>query len=146
MKLQEQDFYHGAALMQIVEQSGFTALNKASSRYGHYVVNADRRLFLKYRSANTQRRQFTFSRDELRAINDDLTRFPGRLFVGLVCGDETICVLDETELTAVIDPTSNQPQWITVESPPGCSMRVWGSIGDPARTLPHNRYPRVLLT
>ena len=36
MKIQQKDYFHGAALTQIVEHESFKALNKADSKYGHY--------------------------------------------------------------------------------------------------------------
>ncbi len=51
MKIQEQDIYHGAALTQIAEHESFKALNKGSERYGHYLINADCHVFIKYSKA-----------------------------------------------------------------------------------------------
>lgn len=48
MKIQDQDLYHGAALTQIVEHASFKALNRGSEKYGHYLVNKDQHVFIKY--------------------------------------------------------------------------------------------------
>lgn len=60
MKIQEQDRFHGAALTQIVEHKSFKALNRASAKYGHYLVNADRHVFTKYSKATRSPWSFTF--------------------------------------------------------------------------------------
>lgn len=46
--IDHKDFMHGAALLAIADSPGFTALNRASVKYGHYVVNHDRHVFVKY--------------------------------------------------------------------------------------------------
>jgi hypothetical protein len=63
MKIQEQDFYHGPALMQIVEHPSFKALNKGSNRYGHYLVNADCHVFVRYSKAEGDAWSFTFTQE-----------------------------------------------------------------------------------
>ena len=58
-KIQKQDLYHGAALTQIVEHPTFKALNRASKNYGHYLVNADREVFVKYSASSSSPWGFT---------------------------------------------------------------------------------------
>jgi len=145
MKLQEQDYYHGAALTQLVESTGFTALNKASDRYGHYLVNHDRRMFVKYRSNGTSRWQFGFTQPEIRAIRDDHKGQKGKTFVVLVCGPETICPLTRDELFSVIDQNATGQQAMRVEFKQGQSMRVTGPLGRLKGTIPHNAFPRKIL-
>lgn len=72
MKIQEQDVYHGPALMQIVEHDSFKALNKADEKYGHYLVNNDRRLCFKYSTAESGPWSFTFQSQDLAALKKDL--------------------------------------------------------------------------
>ena len=69
MKVQEQDIYHGTALMQIVEHRSFKALNRASKEYGHYLINTDRKVFAKYATTKRSSWQFTFQLKDLAAIS-----------------------------------------------------------------------------
>lgn len=140
MKIQEQDVYHGPALMQIVEHSSFKALNRASSRYGHYLVNTDRQVFTKYRKTKRSPWQFVFTPDELSALSRAISG-GGRVFVCLVCGHTTICALNADELAQVIDVTAGSQQSIRVEVPQGGSCHVSGSKGKLKRTVPHNSFP-----
>lgn len=65
MGIDHKDFMHGAALVAIADSSQFTALNKASVKYGHYVVNHDRHLFIKYNDGHGPGKYtFTFTADE----------------------------------------------------------------------------------
>jgi hypothetical protein len=140
MKIQEQDVYHGPALMQIVEDPSFKALNRASKRYGHYLVNTDRHVFTKYRRTKRSPWQFVFTPDELSAISTAISA-DGHVFVCLVCGHSTICALTADEVAQVIDVTATSQQSIRVEVPSGGSCRVSGSIGKLKKTVPHNSFP-----
>lgn len=139
MKIQEQDFYHGAALTQIVEHKSFKALNRASGKYGHYLINTDRHVFVKYRTAESSPWSFTFQADEVATISKSIVS--GLTHVCLVCGGVTICALSSVEVQTLIDLNSSTSQWIKVEVPKGGRCHVAGSIGALAKTVPHNAFP-----
>ncbi|MGD7023611.1 hypothetical protein ACQCVK_13505 [Rossellomorea vietnamensis] len=143
MKIQTQDLYHGAVLTQITEHSSFKALNKVDSQYGHYLVNHDTRLFVKYLTKQTSPWSFKFSISELRAIQHDIES-SSRVFLCLVCGHETICTLDIQEFSNLIDLSSIENQYIFVDVPASGSMHVRGSGGKLDRTLRHNSFPAKL--
>lgn len=140
MKIQEQDVYHGPALMQIVEHASFKALNRASRAYGHYLINTDRQVFTKYRKSKRPPWQFVFAPDELSAISKAMAG-SGSVFVCLVCGHETICSLDAAEFRQVVDLAATTQQSISVDVPLGGSCHVSGSHGKLRRTVPHNAFP-----
>lgn len=145
MKVQEKDLYHGAALTQIVEHPSFKALNKADDKYGHYLVNHDRRILAKYTKKVDSPWQFTFSEDDMRIVGDNLrTKGDTRAFICLVCGDKTVCLLDEKEIWEVLDLSRVAWQWIKVDAPKGCSMHVAGSKGVCKRTVSHSCFPDKL--
>jgi hypothetical protein len=143
MKIQIQDLYHGAVLTQITEHESFKALNKVTTLYGHYQVNTNTRLFVKYLTKKKSPWNFKFSLNELNAIQTDI-ELTGNVFLCLVCGEKTICALDIEEFSNVIDITSTENQSIIVEVPPGGSMHVKGTTGKLPRTLPHNSFPGKL--
>ena len=60
------------ALTQIVEHPSFKALNKADEKYGHYLVNANIHLLVKYSSPSSSPWQFTFNESDLDSICDDI--------------------------------------------------------------------------
>lgn len=72
MSIDDKDFWHGAALVAIADSKLFTALNKSGGKYGHYVVNHDRDLLIKY-SARERRGsggyQFTFTPHDVAMLN-----------------------------------------------------------------------------
>ena len=140
MKIQEQDRFHGVALTQIVEHQSFKALNRATTKYGHYLINTDRHVFAKYSKATRSPWRFTFQPSDLKAIQAEMSA--GHLiFMCLVCGTTTVCALTEDEFKKLIDLASPSTQWARVEVPSGGSCRVSGSLGDLKRTVPHNSFP-----
>lgn len=140
MRIQEKHIYHGAALTQIVEHPSFKALNKADDRYGHYLVNRNRRLLVKYRTSSESPWQFSFPKSEVALMASDLEG-GAKLFLCLVCGAETVAVLDEEQVRTVLDLGSAGQQWVVIELPLGSSLRARGSAGDLPRTIPHKAFP-----
>ncbi len=144
MKIQEEDLYHGVALTQFVEHASYTARNKASSKHGHYLVNADRRMFVKYRTSEGTDYSFTFSKAEMAALAEDLQLPSAKVYLALVCGGASIWPLDRSEIETIIDPFGAKQQWIRVSWPEGGSMRVVGSIGELDRVVTDNSFPSLL--
>lgn len=140
MRTLERFRYHGIALMQIVDHECFTALNRASADYGHYIINTDKQVFAKYRTNRRSPWQFIFGAHEIQrlaaavASGDDV-------YICLVCGTTTVCVLDDSEAQEVLDLASPADQWISVEVPRGGSCHVRGSSGNLRRTVPHSAFP-----
>ncbi|MGD0540652.1 MAG: hypothetical protein ABSB33_03940 [Tepidisphaeraceae bacterium] len=143
MKIQNKDIFHGAGLTQIVEHRSFKALNKADEKYGHYLVNTDRRFMLKYGKSKKGPWQFTFGPDDLRTLKRDVA-LNGKVFLCLVCGDKTVGCLDESEFSQLIDTSAATQQFITLEFPKGGSSRARGSQGQLRATIPHNLFPEKI--
>lgn len=144
MKIQEQDIYHGPALMQIVEHDSFKALNKADVKYGHYLVNNDKRLCFKYSTAGSGPWSFTFQPTDLKMLEADL-QLPGKVFVVLVCGHHSICCLDEDQVRQLISIEASGAQWIKVDAPSGRQMRATGSVNNKTPILvPHKSFPNCI--
>ncbi|TCO38960.1 hypothetical protein [Dokdonella fugitiva] len=143
MKVQEQDQYHGIALTQIVEHKSFKALNRCSEHYGHYMVNTDREVFIKYRKTGNGSWQFVFQPQELKAIKAAMAS-KSDVFVCLVCARSTVCALTEDEINTLIDVGSAASQSITITVPPNSSCRARGSAGSLKGTIPHNSFPNKL--
>lgn len=141
MQTHKLDQYHGIALAQIVRHPAFTALNRASDEYGHYRVNEDVVLFVKYRTGSRSPWSFTLHEGELERLRADLGS-DARVFLCLVCGLKTVCLLPAEEADgAVIDLSCHDGQSIHVTLSPGKSMRVSGSAGALGRTVPHSAFP-----
>lgn len=146
MKIQEKDKYHGAALTQIVEHPSFKALNKVDDKYGHYQVNHDRRIMAKYSKGEEPPWQFTFSADDIQTIREDSERKNCKAFVCLTCGRTTVCMLDQKEITEVLDLLTATQQWIRVEVPKGGSIHVSGTRGNCTYAIAHSSFPNKVFS
>jgi hypothetical protein len=145
MKIQQQDLFHGAALMQVVEDPQFKALNKAGDgKYGHYVLNNDTRLFVKYTTGAGPEFVFNLSDSDVAAIREDEAA-GHNVFLVLVCSDVTICAVVSDDLWVVADEAPNANQQVWVQAEPGKSMRFGKGQHQLERTIPHNSFPTVVL-
>jgi hypothetical protein len=145
MPIDHKDFMHGAALVAIADSPEFTALNKASTKYGHYIVNHDRNVFIKYSDGNgTGDYSFTFHPDDKQRIQD----IPATALVHivLVCGKEVITGLSRDELGELIDRRSPATETVKVQAATGKQLRLSGPGGRQIPPIPRSAFPRRVLT
>ncbi|MFU8805278.1 MAG: hypothetical protein ACNA8W_15805, partial [Bradymonadaceae bacterium] len=101
------------------------------------------RFLLKYSTGSGEEHGFTFRSEDLEVMVNDIEANGLKAFLVLVCGDETVCCLDEKEISKVLDVRNGdgRQHWIRVLSPEGKSMRVNGSNGELGWTVAHSRFP-----
>ena len=145
MQIQEKHLIHGAALTQIVEHESFKALNRAGPEMGHYVVNTDTRLLVKYSKHEASPWSFTFNISHVDILAQDMASGYS-VFLCLVCGTTTVIALNEDEIRTAIDLEDSGTQWLRVELPQGGSPHVRGKAGSLKRTIPHKSYPSRLFS
>ncbi|MGY0069254.1 hypothetical protein ACWZEH_21195 [Streptomyces sp. QTS137] len=125
--IDNKDFMHGAALVAIADSEMFTALNRASVKYGHYVVNHDRHLFIKYNTGTGPGDYFfTFSGEDKNRIRSE----PAPLvFAVLVCGEEVVTGIARDELAQLLPLTTAAASTVKVSAPQGRQLRISGPSG-----------------
>ncbi|VWC75693.1 hypothetical protein [Burkholderia lata] len=141
MKLKVGDFYYGAALAQIAAYPVLSHVHSVGGKDGYYQINGDKLLLIKYATANRGAWRFTFRPDDLVDLAWSADYI---VWLVLVCGGETVCLLNEDEVKEVVNCESTDNQWISVESSNGRSMKVAGSAGPLRRRIRHNAFPRDL--
>ncbi|ERJ36478.1 hypothetical protein L810_0414 [Burkholderia sp. AU4i] len=141
MKIKVGDFYYGAALAQIAAYPVLSQVHSVSGKEGYYQINGDKRLLIKYASAERGTWRFTVRPDDLADLHAEY-----RLWFALVCGEETVCLLNDDELREIVDSDSTGSQWISVSSSNGRSMKVAGSAGSLKHRIRHNAFPHTLFT
>ncbi|MEM8736096.1 MAG: hypothetical protein AAGG44_17840 [Planctomycetota bacterium] len=141
MKIDWKHLYHGAALTQITEHESFKALNKADDKYGHYLVNTDRRLLAKHSEKEESDWSFTFQTSDVAILKGDFDS-GFTTFVVLICGAVTICLLDRAQIEQILDIEADFQQWVKVSIPkPRASMWVSGSKGKLTNAVSHKGFP-----
>jgi hypothetical protein len=164
MKIHDDHFYHGAALIQIAEHKQFTAINALNLRgekhRNAYLINDRIGVFLKYcvkPNRSYKEYTFTFSLDHLRSLEQIRSKV-GVLFLVLVCvkGRE-ICCLTYQEFSTFVEMRraykgEEENQYVLkITIPKGKSIRAYVDapgqkktiLGDPI-VVARNRFPNVL--
>ena len=145
MAIDHKDFMHGAALVAIANSPAFTALNKASVKNGHYIVNHNRHVFIKYNDGSGPGAHwFTFQPDDKERIRDAPPK--GAVHVVLVCGNEVITGLSRDELGELLDLPSPTVETVKVTAPAGRQLRLTGPGGRQLPLIPRDSFPRRILT
>lgn len=103
MKIDRKDLYHGAALLQIIEDRRHAIVSRVpGAPYYSVSVGAARRgaenryVYLKYVSSRREPFRFTFTSHERQFLQNESTRREP-VFIALVCSASYVCVLDEEE-------------------------------------------------
>jgi hypothetical protein len=140
MKIQLQDLYYGAVLSQIAEHPTFTTINKIPGKQGLFEINA-KRLLIKYTERNESPWHFSFQPKELDELAEG-----HELFIALVCGTESICLLEETDAWKLLSDSAPGGQRIKVVSGDNIQFHVTG----PGRNklpnaIPHKDFPGLFI-
>lgn len=138
------DFMHGAALVAIAEHPRFSALNRASDKYGHFKVNDNRHVFIKYRDGDGPDYAFNFNPDDVQLMQSSVSR-TSCVYAILVCGTEVITALSMLDLGRLIDMKSRRQQWVKVRADPRKRLRIRGPLGELGRLIPRNAFPSQVL-
>lgn len=149
MRIDRQDLYHGAALVQLVENGQAIIQKMQPSPYYRISVatapkgEENRYIYIKYVSRNSEPFRFAFSDQERKFLDSELTR-NAPVFVVLVCGSSYVCVLDKKQYRAL--SAGRGRLTIIVEAPPRGNMRVcrWGTEGKPL-LVTHKAFPDLVL-
>lgn len=141
----EQQIFHGMALKRIVDHDLCQGVARASDKPGHYRVNGDRDVFLKYamRQKNDVWR-FTFAANELAKIKDAARRSSSH--VCFICGNGPICVIHVDELVTLLDISSKSSQSISVEASENTRCHLSGPLGPLGRAIPRKDFPATLFS
>jgi hypothetical protein len=150
MRIDKQDLYHGAALMQIIEHSQaiIVKMSHKSSEYQISVATAprgdeNRYIYIKHVARNAEPFRFVFSKQERDFLEIELTR-NAPVFVVLVCASSYVCVLNKKQYRELAAERGRMT--LLVEAPPGGRMRVsrWGSEKKPL-LVAHNAFPKEVV-
>lgn len=118
--IEKQEFYHGAALVRVIEDRRCRSIVKANSGF---LVNDSAYVHLKYRTKERSPWTFQFGPDELATITKASAKHE-LVIVAFICGGDGICGLRWCQVKALLDPHSG---WIT------CARKFNEQYGDVIR-------------
>src|SRR5260370_34110300 len=128
------DYYHGAAIVRLIEDSRCRGISKSECGY---VVNDDILLYLKYSTKGHSPWHFTITADDMSR----LARAGGTLkkcVIGLVCGGDGVCAAPWDSVTQLI---AALPAWSAAKRTLNGSPSLSGSQGTPSCKIAANRLP-----
>src|SRR5262245_35990784 len=105
--IEKQNFYHGAALVSLVEDARFQHIKKDLDGC---VVNGNVFVLMKYRTNTKSPWNFIFNEDDLIKINN-LDAVIKKIVIVLICGGDGICAISGEDLDKIL---GNQPGWVAV--------------------------------
>lgn len=145
--INSRDPYYGVVLRSLAKYGEPFHIAELGDKAGHFCLNEDAFLLVKYSSRNRSPWRFTFRLDDIRTLIDDQNQ--GGLFGGsyvcLVCGFDSLCALREDEWSTLLDLTAaSGQQTVTVSRDPRSSFEVTSSSGNLSRKIPASRFPSLI--
>lgn len=144
----ERDKFYGVVLRHLTKNGHpISSLAELGDKAGHFCINEEAFLLVKYSSASESPWRFSFHPGDLPILVKDHNR--GGLFGGsyvcLVCGFNSVCMLREDEWSALLhlDSTDRQ-QTVTVRRAVGRSFAVSGTAGQLKHKVPVSRFPSLI--
>lgn len=145
--INNRDPYDGIVLRSLAKYGEPFQIADIGDKAGHFCLNEDAFLLVKYASRNRSPWRFTFRPGDIETLVDDHSQ--GGLFGGsyvcLTCGFESLCALREEEWSALLDLSeTDTQQTIVVRKRPGTSFEVTSSAGNLDRKIPASRFPGLI--
>lgn len=135
--IEKLEFYHGAALVRLIEDSQCKNIGKYQLGY---VVNGSRIVFMKYTTKATSPWRFTFSEDDIIRFTTALGNFKSCILV-LVCGGDGMCAIPWIAAKKLL---GNRPGWISAKRAFSGCYAVMGSQGTLKRRVALNHWPAIV--
>jgi hypothetical protein len=140
------DPYDGIVLRSLAKYGEPFQIADLGDKAGHFCLNEDAFLLVKYAARNQSPWPFTFRPDDIDTLINDHNE--GGLFGGsyvcLVCGYNSLCALQEDEWSSLLDFKATRQQTVTVRRDPRSSFEVTGSSGELDRKIPASRFPSLV--
>ena len=131
------EFYHGAAIVRIVEDARCRTIRKHDSGY---IVNDDRLLILKYTTKAQSPWRFTVSLEDQARISEAAGHFV-LCVLGLVCGGDGVCGIRWDQLNILLGEGAG---WLAAKRVFNGCYAVTGSRGSLEKKVALNQWPGIL--
>jgi len=133
--IDKQNYYHGAALIEILEHANCKQISKFDTGFA---VNGNIFIFLKYTTKHRSPWRFTFSQSDIEYLDS----LKGKsIFIALVCGGDGICSIKETELKILI---TNKSGWVSAKRKFREQYKVTGSNNELTEKVSFKRWPNII--
>ncbi|MGA3160284.1 MAG: hypothetical protein ABSC77_03630 [Terracidiphilus sp.] len=135
--IDKQDFYHGAAILRVVEDARCRSVNKLDIGF---LVNQETFVYLKYRTKSRTPWNFQFGSDEIEHLNSTVERFP-KIVIAFICGGDGICGLSWLQVKELI---ANNAGWISCSRKFNEQYGVSGPNGNLKGKVSLQQWPNIV--
>jgi hypothetical protein len=135
--IEKLEFYHGAALLRMIEDARFKTISK---RGCGYCVNRDRFVAIKYSTKSHSPWGFSFSGDDIVRLRIAEEEFDDCV-IALVCGGDGVCALFWSRVAELL---KNSPGGISTRRGFAGCYAVRGPAGRLQGRVAMNRWPSIL--
>jgi hypothetical protein len=132
--------YHGSAFAELIDDSTVpvTLFRPDLSNNAVYVLNGSIGLYLKHSVKRISPWRFTFHEEHVEEVKNLLTNFDF-VFLVLICGRDSIAVIDSDEIGILLPLPKPEPSWISVQTGHNTMLTVEGSAGNLKRKIRKSR-------
>jgi len=143
----QRDKFYGVVLRHLTRHNGSFKVREVGDKAGHFCLNDDAFLLVKYSSSENSPWRFTFCPGDVHTLVEGQNH--GGLFGGsyvcLVCGFESLCALREDEWSTLLElNTTKGQQTISVQRSPRSLFEVKETCGNLNRKIPASRFPSLV--
>jgi len=135
--IDKQEYYHGAALIRVLEDARFVSIKKHALGY---IINDEVIVLLKYSTKNRTPWRFSFTLDEMISI-ETFCKENAKIVIALVCGGDGVCAIHTEELHDIM---GDNPEWIAVRRNFNEQYGVAGPKGMLERKIAFQRWPSIV--
>lgn len=134
--INRQEFYHGVAIIRLLEDERCRRIRKHD--FG-YVVNDEVFLFPKYSTKSRSPWRFGFSDDEVKRLNFMASQYR-KIIVPLICGGDGICAITWRDASDIL---GNNVGWISARRNFNEQYGVTGLAGKLRGKVSLNEWPVI---
>lgn len=135
--IDKQEFYHGAAVMRILDDKRCRNITKYD--FG-YLVNDNVFVFMKYSAKSRSPWGFSFSEHEIVRINS-VPSCVTKIVIALICGGDGICAISFQYLEKISGGKSGR---ISAKRAFGEQYKVSGPVATLKGKIPLNQWPQSI--
>jgi len=135
--LDKQEFYHGAAIVRLLEDHRYRNLRRQEY---YYLVNDRVLVFLKYSTKSRSPWRFNFTEAEFARLNE-ASSSGGRVVVALVCGGDGVCSLTWRSVEQLLGKAAGR---ISARRKFNESYGVSGPNGEFQRKVQLQQWPKIV--
>jgi hypothetical protein len=128
--------YHGSAFTDLIDESSIPIKlfrpNLLNNSY--YLLDDEIALYVKHSTKRLTPWRFTFHADHVRDLAEILQEREF-IFLVLICGRDSIAVIDKDEITRILPLEKPSLSWVSVQTSHNTSLTVEGTSGVLKRKL-----------